>query len=1002
MKLHFEPNLDYQLQAIEAVCDLFRGQEACRTEFTVTMKRPESQTSQQLTLGVAETDLGVGNRLTLLDDQLLANLRDVQLRGGLAPSGVLASGDFTVEMETGTGKTYVYLRTIFELHRRYGFTKFVIVVPSVAIKEGVYKSLQITEEHFKGLYAGVPVDFFLYDSGKPGPVRNFATSATIQVMVVTVGAINKKDVNNLYKDSEKMGGEKPIDLIKATRPIVIVDEPQSVDGGLTGAGKTALDAMNPLCTLRYSATHANKHHMVFRLDALDAYERKLVKQIEVAAATIEDAHNKAFVRFIAPIVRGKSVVGARVQLDVKTATGVRRQELAVSDGDDLQQSTQRAVYADFRVGEINAAKGAETLELRYPGGEAFLAVGQAYGDVDALAVQREMIRRTIREHLDKEKVLRPKGIKVLSLFFIDAVERYRQYDADGIPVKGDYARIFEEEYRRAAKLPAYQSLFSEIDLGHAAEAVHNGYFSIDKKGGWSDTAENNAGNRDNAERAYNLIMKEKEKLLAFETPLKFIFSHSALKEGWDNPNVFQICTLREMGTERERRQTIGRGLRLCVNQDGERVRGFEVNRLTVIATESYEQFAENLQKEIEAETGIRFGILEQHQFAAIAVKAVDGSLSPLGVDQSVALWDHLKAAGHVDAKGRVQDSLKLALKSGTLALLPAFEALRGQIAEVLRKVCGRLEIKNADDRRAVPLRKGADGKAVYLSDDFKALWDRIKHQTTYRVQFDNAKLLQDCIAQLQKAPAIAKARLQWRKADISIGLAGVVAMEKEGAYNVVLMEPDIELPDLLTDLQDRTQLTRRSIITILTGSGRLDEFKRNPQQFIELTAEVINRCKRLALVHGIKYQKVGDEHFYAQELFAKDELTGYLRNMLLHTKRSIYEHVIYDSDTERNFADALEKNDGVVLYAKLPSWFKIPTPLGPYNPDWALLLEQDGVQRLYFVVETKSSLFADDLRDKESAKIECGKAHFAALGVGENPARYLLATSFQDVLKTME
>ncbi len=1000
MKLHFEPNLDYQLQAIEAVCDLFRGQEACRTEFTVTMKLPKAQNAQQLTLGVAETDLGVGNRLTLLDDQLLQNLRDVQLRGGLAPSSVLSSGDFTVEMETGTGKTYVYLRTIFELNKRYGFTKFVIVVPSVAIKEGVYKSLQITEEHFKGIYAGVPVDFFLYDSGKLGQVRNFATSSTIQVMVVTVGAINKKDVNNLYKDSEKTGGEKPIDLIKATRPIVIVDEPQSVDGGLTGAGKTALDAMNPLCTLRYSATHANKHHMVFRLDALDAYERKLVKQIEVAAATIEDAFNKAFVRLVS-VSNKRGTISAKVELDVKTAAGVKRQEVTVSDGDDLQQTTKRDIYADFRVGEINTAKGSEFLELRYPGGEVMLAVGQAHGDVDALAVQREMIRRTIREHLEKEKVLRPKGIKVLSLFFIDAVERYRQYDADGNPVKGDYARIFEEEYKRAAKLPAFQSLFAELDLAHAAEDVHNGYFSIDKKGGWSDTAENNAGNRDNAERAYSLIMKDKEKLLAFDTPLKFIFSHSALKEGWDNPNVFQICTLREMGTERERRQTIGRGLRLCVDQDGQRVRGFEVNRLTVIATESYEQFAENLQKEIEADTGIRFGVLEQHQFAGIAVKAADGTLSPLGVDQSKALWDHLKEAGHVDAKGKVQDSLKLALKNGTLALPYAFEAQRGQIAEVLRKVSGRLEVKNADERKDAPLRKGADGKAIYLSDEFKALWDRIKHQTTYRVQFDNAKLLQACIAGLQKAPAIAKARLQWRKADIAIGKAGVEAREKEGAYNVVLEESDIELPDLLTDLQDRTQLTRRSIITILTESGRLDDFKRNPQQFIEQTAEIINRCKRLALVDGIKYQKIGDEHFYAQELFAKDELTGYLRNMLLDTKRSIYEHVIYESDTERRFAEALETNDGVVLYAKLPSWFKVPTPLGPYNPDWAILFDQDGAQRLYFVVETKSSLFTDDLRSKEDAKIKCGEAHFAALGVGENPARYMVATTLGDVLNSL-
>ncbi|MFG9941116.1 hypothetical protein ACG3RN_04740 [Pseudomonas aeruginosa] len=395
-----------------------------------------------------------------------------------------------------------------------------IVVPSVAIKEGVYKTLQITEEHFKGLYAGVPFDYFLYDSGKPGPVRNFATSSNIQIMVVTVGAINKKDVNNLYKETEKTGGEKPIDLIKATRPIIIVDEPQSVDGGLEGRGKEALDAMNPLCTLRYSATHVDKHHMVFRLDAVDAYERKLVKQIEVASATVEDAHNKPFVRLV-KVENKRGRISAKVELDKQTATGVQRTEVTVSDGDDLQQSADgRAIYADFRVGEINTAKGEAFMELRYPGGEVFLQPGQAHGDVDALAVQREMIRRTIKEHLDKEKHLRPLGIKVLSLFFIDAVDKYRQYDADGQPVKGVYAQMFEEEYRRAAKLPAYQSLFAEIDLESAAEEVHNGYFSIDKKGGWLDTAENNAGNRENAERAYNLIMKRRRSSPSFSTPLK--------------------------------------------------------------------------------------------------------------------------------------------------------------------------------------------------------------------------------------------------------------------------------------------------------------------------------------------------------------------------------------------------------------------------------------------------------------------------------------------------
>lgn len=1006
MKLHFEPNLDYQLQAIEAVCDLFRGQEVCRTEFTVTMKTSAAiagdmfpgTAPQQMSLGIVESDLGVGNRLTLLDDELHKNLADIQLRGGLPPSSTLASGDFTVEMETGTGKTYVYLRSVFELNKRYGFTKFVIVVPSVAIKEGVYKSLQITEDHFKGLYAGVPLDYFIYDSAKLGQVRNFATSSNIQIMVVTVGAINKKEVNNLYKDSEKTGGEKPIDLIKATRPIVIVDEPQSVDGGLSGAGKTALDAMNPLCTLRYSATHADKHHMVYRLDAIDAYERKLVKQIEVASATVEDAYNKPFVRLVS-VSNKRGTIAAKIELDVTTANGVKRQEVTVSDGDDLEQtSKKRAIYADFRIGEINAAKGEEFLELRYPGGEVYLAVGQAHGDVDALAVQREMIRRTIKEHLDKEKRLRPLGVKVLSLFFIDAVDRYRQYDIDGNAIKGDYARIFEEEYRRAAKLPAYQSLFAEVDLASAAEEVHNGYFSIDKKGGWSDTSENNAGNRENAERAYNLIMKEKEKLLGFETPLKFIFSHSALKEGWDNPNVFQICALREMGTERERRQTIGRGLRLCVNQNGDRLRGFDINTLTVIATENYQQFAENLQKEIEADTGIRFGIVEHHQFAAVAVTGDDGQVAALGVDQSKALWEHLKAAGHIDAKGKVQDSLKQALKDGTLALPVAFEAQRGQIAEVLRKVSGRLEIKNADERKQVRTRQ-----AVLQSAEFKALWDRIKHQTTYRVAFDNEKLVADAIDTLQKAPAIVKARLQWRKADISIGKAGVEATEKSGAATVVLDEADIELPDLLTDLQDRTQLTRRTITRILTDCGRLDDFKRNPQQFIELAGEIINRCKRLALVDGIKYERLGNEHYYVQELFEQNELSGYLQNMLMDTTKSVYEHVVYDSNTERDFADALEKNDAIKVYAKLPGWFKVPTPLGSYNPDWAVLVEQDGNERLYFVVETKSSLFTDDLRDKESAKIECGKAHFQALAVGDSPAQYVVARTVDDVLaRTMK
>lgn len=989
MKLHFEPDLDYQHAAIEAVCSLFQGQEICRSEFTVAV---ESRFSTQQELEGLGYSLGVGNRLKLLDDEIYANLKDIQLHNGLRPSGSLASGDFSVEMETGTGKTYVYLRTIFELNRRYGFTKFVIVVPSVAIKEGVYKSLQITEDHFRSLYANMPYEYFLYDSSKLGQVRNFATSPNIQVMVVTVGAINKKDVNNLYKDSEKTGGEKPIDLIKATRPVLIVDEPQSVDGGLEGRGKEALGAMHPLCTLRYSATHADKHHMVYRLDAVDAYERKLVKQIEVASGLVTGDHNTAYIR-VSEVSARKGAISALVELDIQQGQVVVRKQVRVEDGDDLEQVTERAVYHDCRIGEIRAAKGQEFVEVRTPGSERFLKVGEAIGGVAEESIQQQMIRRTIQEHLDKELRLNPMGIKVLSLFFIDHVENYRQYDKDGNPVKGDYAKLFEAEYRRAIKLPKYASHFKDQNPEILATEVHEGYFSIDKKGAWSDTQENNQSNRDNAERAYNLIMKDKERLLSFETPLKFIFSHSALREGWDSPNVFQICALRDMNSERERRQTIGRGLRLCVNQQGDRIRGFDVNTLTVVAMESYQDFAENLQKEIEKDTGIRFGIVEKHQFAGIPILDDQGQAKPLGVEQSQAIWEHLKDQGFVDTKGKVQDSLRQVLKEGTLTLPEAFAPHLPQVVDALRKVAGKLDIKNADERRTVRTRQ-----AILQGAEFKALWDRIKHKTTYRVQFDNEALIDTCIQAIEKAPPIPRTRMTWHRANLSIGKGGVAAIEKEVSGPVFLDEQDIELPDILTELQDRTQLTRRSIARILQGSGRLKDFKRNPQAFIEVATETINACKRLALVTGIKYQRLGEQEYYAQELFDKDELTGYLKNMI-EVKHSVHEYVVYDSaGIERTFVEDLEKNEAVKVYAKLPAWFKVPTPLGTYNPDWAVLVEQDGEERLYFVVETKGSLQLTDLRQKESAKIACGEAHFKALADQENPAEFIVARTVQDMM----
>lgn len=996
MKLHFEDNLDYQKAAIDAVTDLFAGQDICRTEFTVS--RLANPTGQLAMEGMTESNLGIGNRLQLLDDEILENLRNIQLQNGLRPTGSLASGDFTVEMETGTGKTYVYLRTIFELNKRYGFTKFVIVVPSVAIKEGTYFTLKSTREHFENLYPMAKgYEYFLYDSSKLGEVRNYATSPNIQIMVVTVGAINKKDVNNLYKDSEKTGGEKPIDLVRSTHPILIVDEPQSVDGGLKGQGKKALDAMNPLCTLRYSATHADKHNMLYRLDAVDAYDRQLVKQIEVASLQIEGGHNKAYVKLIeAKNVRGS--ISARIEVDAQRGRNIRREIMTVDDGDDLEQETGRAIYEDFRIGIITCGRNNESMEISMPGGERTLYPGEEVGGVNPDDLKRLMIRRTIKEHLDKEIrfASQKRDVKVLSLFFIDKVEHYRQYDEEGNPVNGKYADIFEEEYRKLAKQPEYQTLFEKIDLSVDAPEVHNGYFSIDKKKVSGKTVEmfkNTSGATKADDDTYNLIMRKKEELLSFSSKLKFIFSHSALKEGWDNPNVFQICALRDMGTERERRQTIGRGLRLCVNQEGERLRGFDVNTLTVIATESYEEFAENLQKEIEKDTGIRFGIVEKHQFATLTVTDENGVVTPLGVESSEQIWKSLKDKGYLDSRGKVQDSLRTALKDKTLELPEGFEEQAAGIQEVLRKLAGKLDIKNADERVSICTRE-----AIFKGGEFKTLWDRIKHKTTYRVNFDNDKLIEDCAKTIRDNVQITKTRAQFRKAEIAIGKGGIEATGTSNSGFTTINESDIELPDLLTDLQDKTQLTRRSIVDILIQSGRLNDFKRNPQQFIDLSAEAINRTKRLALVDGISYERIGDDHYYAQELFEQEELTGYLKNTL-ETQKSVYQRVIYDSaGTEKRFAEHLEANETVKVYAKLPGWFKIPTPLGTYNPDWAVLVEDEGQEKLYFVVETKSSGWWDDLRHKEGAKIKCGEEHFAVLAVGENPAKYVKATDVAGIL----
>lgn len=969
MKLQFDRNLEYQQQAIASVVDLFRGQTPMQTNFTVSAYVGQ--------IGLFDSENGIGNRLELDEEELLKNLQEVQLRNGLPQTKFLKAGDynFDIEMETGTGKTYVYLRTIFELHQNYGFSKFIIVVPSIAIKEGVYKTLQITREHFQDLYDNTIYNYFIYDSNNLEQVRSFAVSSNIEIMVINIDAFRRSftdpskesKANIIHRTNDRLNGMKPIELIQETRPIVIIDEPQSVD--TTPKAKEAIKSLNPLCTLRYSATHVEKHNLVYKLDAVDSYNLGLVKQIEVAGFATKDYHNQAYMKLIS-VNNKKSPITARIEMDVKDSKGVvKRKVVTVKHGDDLyEKSKGRDVYEGYIVSEIYCEEGNEY--VAFTSKPDILRIGQPIGDVDDLAIKEQQIRKTIEEHLNKELVLNKLGIKVLSLFFIDRVSNYRYYDEDGNPQKGIYAQLFEKHYNDLIRQPKYHTLFKDIDVDTAAEEVHDGYFSADKKGVLKDTSGSTLADED----AYNLIMKDKERLLSFDTKLRFIFSHSALREGWDNPNVFQICTLNETKSEVKKRQEIGRGLRLCVNQNGERQYGFSINTLTVIANESYEEFAAALQKEYETESGIRFGIIESHVFANIPIKQEDGSVKYLGQEASEIIFKGFLENGYIDETGKVQEKLKIAIKDNKLIVPEEYESIKTEITALARKVCSGLNIKNNSDKKTIHL-----NKRVFLAPEFKELWERIKYKTTYSVDFDSEKLIDECCKEMQRSLSVSSAKLIYTKAGLDISAGGVVAEEKD-RYSVALDNNQENIPDIIAYLQNETNLTRKTIVEILIRSKTLHLFKKNPQRYMEQVAQIITAKMRQMIVDGIKYTKIGDDEYYAQELFETEELTGYLYKNMIESKKSIYEYVVYDSANEESFAKSFENNRRVKLYAKLPSWFTIPTPLGSYNPDWAVLIDVDGKEKLYFVLETKADTMFDALRPTESAKIICGRKHFEALG----------------------
>jgi type III restriction enzyme len=974
MKIQFK-ELAYQDAAISSIIGAFDGQQVRKSEFTIM-----DQDAQGKLFG----DKGIGNKIDFSVSKLLQNVQQIQIEQGIPISESIPTPfpQFNIEMETGTGKTFVYLKSILELNRKYGFTKFIIVVPSVAIKEGVMKSIIMTKEYFKSQMQGIVYRSFMYDSKNLDNVQAFATSEDVEIMIINIQSFNSNDNIFNRNDMDALYGISPKQLVSETNPIVIIDEPQSVDN--TENAQLAIAALNPSMVFRFSATHKNKSYpLLFKLGPVEAYKDKLVKQIEVAGIKKSIDGNEAYMKVIG-INATKTSITATVEMYVKNKTTIEKKDIKLKKNDDVYLKSKRiAAYEQVGfVRNISAEPGNEYIE--FSGEPSIIRLSQALEN--DLQLKRAQIRKTIEEHLNKELKLNPQGIKVLSLFFIDNVANYRQYDSEN-RIKGEYAKIFEEEYENVILSETYKAL---RDRHVPVSEVHDGYFSVDGKGKVKNT--NGASQSD--ESTYHIIMKDKEDLLTFYDEakgnvkkahkLRFIFSHSALKEGWDNPNVFQICTLIETKDTITKRQKIGRGLRIAVNQEGERLPGFEVNKLTIMANESYDEFATGLQQEYE-EDGVEFGVFRDDIFSSlvIAVDTETGYKTPLGIQKSKELVHYLKENDYLDAKNKGTQNFAKAIKEGTFDIPDSFKEIAEDMKEkitaaILEKFnVDKIEIKDHDNKVSVRINKEA------LAGPFLELWERIKYKTSYSIQLKTEQFIEQASNKLSEELEIRIAKLEYERHRLETTGTGITTVKEEQTTFATSEQQYKKAPDILTYLQNETKLTRKTLIAILRQSDTLRDFKRNPQTYMMETARIINSAKRLAMVDGIKYEKLSNGEVYEQSLFVQEELESYKDSIVsVNDNRSPYDHVIIDSSVEREFAHACERDKNVKFYIKLPTEFKIKTPLGTYNPDWALSLQQEGNDKLYFIVETKGSTAAEDLRPTELAKIRCGEKHFAAIDTG--------------------
>jgi type III restriction enzyme len=1000
MKLKFKHQA-YQTNAVESVIDCFEGQ-----PISSGIRYRIDPGKDQLNLEHS----GFRNADIQLDqEQLLENIRKVQQRQNLPLSTTLISSvacgiNLDVEMETGTGKTYCYIKTIFEMNKRYGWSKFIIVVPSIAIREGVYKSFGITADHFTESYSK-KIRFFIYNSKQLHHLESFSSDAGINVMIINVQAFNSpsKDNRRIYDRLDDFQSRKPIDVIRSNRPILILDEPQKMEGKKT---LNSLIEFNALMVLRYSATHRTTHNKIHRLDALDAYNQKLVKKIAVRGITVKGLPGTNAYLYLESIEISKSAPVARIEIEVKQVSGIKRVIKRLGKGDNLfTESGELDEYRGFIISQIDANDDS----VEFTNG-AILNSGIATGDITESRMRRIQIREAIKAHFEKEKQLFPQGIKVLSLFFIDEVAKYRDYNQPD--EKGEYARIFEEEYDLLKK-EYLNELFSE-DYKNYLKSVdisrtHNGYFSIDKKTKRLKDPETNRSLESDDVDAYDLILKDKERLLSFEEPVRFIFSHSALREGWDNPNVFVMCMLKRSDNTISRRQEVGRGLRLSVNNLGERMdipaTVHDINVLTVVAGESYSDFVSNLQSEISESLSERPRKANIAYFTGKVISTEDG-LQEITEDVANKIHRYLIKNDYIDEKDQIAQEYHDAKANGTLAALPTELApLTDQIIGLIDTVYseGQLpEIKDDRKPKMNPLNEN------FKKKEFQALWNRINRKAIYLVDFDSEELVNNCIKLLNRELRVSELQYsiqkgeQKEKADYEEVTGGKSFEIKDSdtlRYGGTI-ESKVRY-DLLGKIAEKTQLTRKSIANILSGiePAVFGQFKKNPEHFIARTTRLIQEQKASIIIEKLTYNALDDRHDI--DIFTAGQTRQDFSRATGKLSRHIYDYAIVDSKVERDFVTELDTTSEVVVYAKLPRGFCIPTPVGDYNPDWAISFEEDSVKHIYFIAETKGTLSSLELRGTEDSRIKCARKFFDEINrkVEADKVKYDVVDSYDTLMK---